>query len=92
MRRMVSRIALAVALTGAGWVVGKTQTSLPDFELVIDAPAGETDVRCVRGCELVWVERVNPNAMPIPTFSFGCRGERVQRCSSGRIGGWVRKN
>src|SRR5213592_2352183 len=29
----------------------------PDFELVVDAPAGPTTITCVRGCRLMWVER-----------------------------------
>ena len=90
MARRVVRVAVAVALIGCGWAVGKAQTR-PDFELIIDAPPGETSVRCVRGCELMWVERgVNPNAMPQSTFTFACRGERLERCSSARIGGWLK--
>ena len=29
----------------------------PDFELIVNAPAGETRIECVRGCGLLWVER-----------------------------------
>jgi hypothetical protein len=78
-------------LVGLGWAVGKAQTSQPDFELVVTAPAGETNVECRRGCELVWVERgINPNAKPQSTFTFSCSGGGAQQCSSARIGGWVK--
>ncbi|MPY90791.1 MAG: hypothetical protein GEU99_23125 [Luteitalea sp.] len=90
MGRTVLRGAAAVALIGLGWAAGKAQTPQPDFELIINAPAGQTSVECLRGCELMWVERgVNPNDTPRPTFSFGCRGASVERCSSAKIGGWI---
>lgn len=77
----------ALALIGIGWSLGKAQTVQPDFELVISAPGGQTSIQCVRGCELMWVERgPNPNSRPTATFSFGCGAER---CASGRIGGWI---
>ena len=92
MRRTLSRVAIALALVGFGWAAGKAQMPNPDFELLINAPSGDTSVECVRGCRLMWVERgVNPNDTPQPTFSFACRGGNVQRCSSARIGGWVRQ-
>jgi hypothetical protein len=91
MRRMVSRIAIVLTLVGVGWVAGRAQTTQPEFELIVDSPAGETQVTCKRGCELVWVERgVNPNAARQPTFTFKCSGAGVRRCSSAAIGGWVK--
>ena len=87
----IRRAAVAIALVGLGWAAGRAQTPGPDFEGRINAPEGETTVECVRGCELMWVERgVNPNDTQQPRFSFACRGA-VQRCSSGRIGGWVKQ-
>ena len=63
MIRASLRIAMAAALVGIGWVVGVAQTSQPDFELLINAPSGETRIECVRGCTLSWVERgLNSNA------------------------------
>jgi hypothetical protein len=79
--------ALAVILVALGWAAGSAQTSMPDFELIVDAPGGETNVRCVRGCKLAWVERgVNPRATPIDTFTYRCTADR---CSSARVGGWL---
>jgi hypothetical protein len=95
MRRTVVRVAFAVALLAAGWTAGRAQAQYPapDFEVVIQAPVGETVIECVRGCELFWVERggPRPGAAPGPTFEFGCTGASVQQCGSGRIGGWIKK-
>jgi hypothetical protein len=86
MARTRVQIAVAVIVALLGWAVGRAQSSAPAFELVVDAPAGATTIQCVRGCKLAWVERgVNPNATPIPTFTYRCDGSR---CSSGRVGGW----
>jgi hypothetical protein len=63
---------------------------IPDFELIVDAPGGETTVECRRGCDLAWVERgVNPSSRPVPTFKFACGSQ--DRCSSFRIGGWMKR-
>jgi hypothetical protein len=95
MKRTVFRVVLAVGLVTVGWIAGRAQApiSAPDFEVVIQAPVGETIVECVRGCELFWVERggPGPGAEPGPTFQFGCKGASVQQCGSGRIGGWITK-
>ena len=88
MTRIALRVILAVGLLGTGWVAAKAQSSAPIFELQIDAPVGQTQIRCVRGCRLAWVERgVNPNSSPITTFEYGCNG--AARCQSGRLGGWI---
>jgi hypothetical protein len=89
MRRTTIRIAISAALIGLGWAAGRAQPAQPDFELFVDAPAGETIVECRRGCELLWVERgVNPGARRLATFSFKCGSAADARCSSGRVGGW----
>jgi hypothetical protein len=89
MKSTVVRIAIAGSLIYFGWVAGKAQTAQPDFELVVNAPSGETTIECVRGCNLSWVERgLNPNASTAPTFKYSCAGDR---CSSGKVGGWVPK-
>jgi hypothetical protein len=40
MTRIVVRVVIAFALIGAGWTVGRPQTTVADFELTVDAPAG----------------------------------------------------
>lgn len=87
----VVRIVLAVLLVATGWVAaGTAQTANPDFEVIVNAPAGETTIECVRGCNLAWVERgVLRNYTPTPKFPFSCDGLTTTRCSSGRVGGWV---
>jgi hypothetical protein len=90
MRRSAGRCVIAAILIGLGWAVGKAHTTQPNFELIVDAPAGQTKVECRRGCELAWVERgVNPSAQRQSAFTFNCGGT-VERCSSYRIGGWVK--
>ena len=91
-RRTIVRVALAVALIGLGWSIGRAQSADPDFELVVDAPTGEVTVTCAKGCALAWVERgVNPNATPQQTFTYGCSGGTNARCGSGKVGGWLRR-
>ncbi len=85
--RSMVQIEFAVILILLGWVVGRAQTSAPAFELIVDAPGGQTTVKCVKGCGLSWVERgVNANARPMTTFTYGCT---ASHCSSGRVGGWL---
>jgi hypothetical protein len=89
MIRMTLRIALAAVLIASGWVAGMAQTSQPDFELLVNAPAGETSIECVRGCNLSWVERgLISTASAKSRFTYACTGNR---CSSGRVGGWINK-
>lgn len=91
-KRAAVEVALAAALVMAGWAAGRATTVAPDFELIVDAPGGETTVRCVKGCTLAWVERgVNPSATPTSTFKYACTGSTgsQSRCSSGRVGGWL---
>lgn len=89
MRRSIWTVALVIIAVVVGWVVGHAQGGNPDFELVVTAPGGETSVQCVRGCDLKWVERgSNPNSGLMTKFTFSCG---ASECSSGRIGGWVRR-
>ncbi len=72
-----------------GWTIGRAQSAAPDFELVVNAPGGETSIECVRGCDLKWVERgLNPNSGLMARFTFSCG---ASECSSGRVGGWLRR-
>ena len=84
-------IAIAALLVGLGWTAAKAQTYDPNFEIVVNAPVGETSIQCVRGCNLAWVERgLNPNSQPMPTFTFKCTGSAADaRCSSAKVGGWI---
>jgi hypothetical protein len=92
MARLMLQGALVLALVGAGWMAAKAQVSEPDFELIVDAPQGETRIECVRGCSLMWIERgLNPNNSPRQTFTFACKGGSVERCSSHRVGGWINR-
>ena len=90
MRTAFVRAALATVLVGIGWTARGAQ-SQPDFELVVNAPAGATSIECRRGCELLWVERgPNSSAAPQQTFDFKCSGAAAS-CSSGRVGGWIKR-
>jgi hypothetical protein len=94
MARLIVRALVVVALVSAGWVAGRAQTPSWDFEISVDAPAGETTVTCVRGCSLAWVERSVPGDPTLSagpeTFRYGCRSA-TGRCQSGRVGGWIVK-
>jgi hypothetical protein len=88
MKRGLLYAVVVFSLVGFGWVVGKAQTAMPDFELEIESPSGATSIECIRGCSLTWVQRgINPNATPTDKFSFSCT---AARCESGRLGGWIR--
>jgi hypothetical protein len=85
--RLSIHAAFALILVFAGWAIGTAQSSQPTFELLVDAPGGETVIECVRGCRLSWVERgVLANATAASKFTYSCSGSR---CSSGRVGGWL---
>jgi hypothetical protein len=85
------RIAIVAVLLAIGWMAGRAQTSAPNFELVVNAPSGETTIECVRGCELAWVERgLNLNSSPMQSFKFSCSGTSDSRCSSFKVGGWLK--
>jgi hypothetical protein len=91
MIRSSLRIAVAATLVGMGWMAAKAQTSQPNFEIVINAPEGETTIECVRGCGLAWIERgLNPNSRIMQTFKFRCGGTSDGRCSSSTVGGWIK--
>jgi hypothetical protein len=90
MLRPIRALVAASMLFGLGWMAGHAQTRQPDFEIVVNAPTGDTKIACVRGCTLHWVERGIPDTVkPGPTFSYGCTA--ANGCSSGRVGGWVER-
>ena len=88
MARKAFIAAVALALVGLGWVAGRAQVSSPDFEIVIDAPEGHTNVDCLRGCKLMWIERGTPGSRD-EHFDFSCGG--APRCRSGKVGGWIER-
>lgn len=80
---------LAFVLVGSGWAVGYAQRSEPEFMMAIDAPAGETRVECISGCEMIGARDLgNPNAGRLKVYTYGCRGRNVQRCQA-QIAGWL---
>jgi hypothetical protein len=93
MRKLRSAL-IGLVLGGSCWAIGYAQAAQrePDFEIAVSASAGRTEITCVRGCGMAWVERgINPNAAIEKTFTYGCTGSGVQTCKSGRIGGWIQK-
>ena len=86
MKRKAGVALIAMTFVLIGWVAGRAQIRNPDFEIVVNAPDGETTIDCVKGCSLMWIERGISNSAPMLHFRFSCRG--AQRCGSGRIGGW----
>jgi hypothetical protein len=91
MKGTIIRVAIALGLVIAGWSLGRAQGGQPDFVLVVDAPAGTTNIQCRRGCALAWVERGDPaTAGRQQTFTFSCGGASADaRCSSYQVGGWL---
>jgi hypothetical protein len=89
MTRVAIRTLIALALLGSGWFVGRAQTPVPEFTLVIDAPVGETRVVCAKGCTLQGArDEGNPHNKPVPKYSYQCSGPNVQRCET-RVNGWL---
>lgn len=92
---MVRRVLFALVMIGLGWGVAKAQDRpTPDFELrVVTTADGFTQIQCVSGCDLQWIERMTPSREKAKKdFSFGCFNawERLPNgCPSGRLGGWV---
>ena len=87
MKRHILRALIAAVLVITGWTIAKAQQSMPDFEIVVTSPGGETKVECRRGCKVAWFERgLNPNAATMKTFTFRCT---AAQCGSGVIGGWL---
>jgi hypothetical protein len=84
---------LITVLIGVGWIAGRAQGTGPDFVIRVDAPEGKTNIECVSGCQLAWIERMDPSSVK-PTsnaFYYGCSNASAGRCGSGRIGGWIKK-
>ena len=86
---MVKPASCGFILLGLGWAVGYAQRPAPEFMLSIDAPAGETRVECVSGCQLVGARDLgNPAAGRMKTYMYSCGGTNVDRCRA-QAAGWL---
>jgi hypothetical protein len=86
------QIFLALGLLGLGWALGYAQRAEPEFMLQIDAPAGNTSVECVSGCELIGARDLgNPRAGRMKIYEYGCSGPAVQQRCTARAAGWLLK-
>jgi len=73
MRRNALRLTIALGLIGLGWSVGHAQNAdAPDFIFSVSAPAGETKVECVRGCNLLWSVFTPTRTAAVNGFTFPC--------------------
>jgi hypothetical protein len=72
--RRAQFVLVAVLLVAVGWYAGRTtaQTRVADFEISLEAPRGELNVTCARGCE--WPA----GAERLPTTTFRCESERCR--------------
>ena len=85
------RFSFAVILLGLGWAVGYAQRPEPEFMLSIDAPAGETRIQCVSGCQLMGSRDLGvPSAGRMKTYIYSCSGPDTQRCKAVAAGWFVR--
>jgi hypothetical protein len=85
---LVKRLSCAFLLLGLGWAIGHAQRAEPEFMISIDAPAGETRIECVSGCQLTGARDLgNPNAGRANTYRYSCSGQS-QRCYA-KAGGWL---
>ena len=90
MRRRTIQTVVALALVAFGWVVGRANTPAPEFTLAIEAPAGRTTIKCVRGCTLQGGrDEGNPNNQPSENYWFECQGGSVQQCNA-TVNGWLK--
>jgi hypothetical protein len=75
MRRLVPHVVVAVLFFGVGWLAATSGLQGGVFRLSIDAPAGDTTIKC-EGCEfLSWTADGHPPERQ-PAFSFTCSGNR----------------
>lgn len=81
----------SILLVAFGFIAGHAQTSEPDFMLAINAPGGETNVKCLSGCELMGARDLgNPDAGRMVEYDFGCSGPNANVCGA-QVAGWVTK-
>jgi hypothetical protein len=79
MKRHLLLIAVAVILVAAGWLAGRAtaQARVADFEIGIEAPRGEVNLMCSRGCD--WPSTGTPGAI-----SYRCDSDRCRWTINGR--------
>jgi len=88
MKRVLVRVAVAIALVAAGWGLGRVENWGPrenySFVLTIDAPTGSTTLHC-RDCELItWTGGQRESST---LFDMTCKGPAPCRQL---VGGHVR--
>jgi len=49
--KQLAFVVFVVVSAAAAWSVGFAQARVADFEISIDAPTGETRVKCSKGCD-----------------------------------------
>lgn len=111
MIRAIARVLLVVGLVGIGWAVGHAQTAErnaalatpappersagSDFELQVFTENGKTEVRCVRGCRLMWAptgkDMLYPDFKLVGTAnSDGCLSPGWNGSTNCHILGWTK--
>ena len=89
--KIATRAFLALVLLAIGWSAGYAQRTKPEFIVAIDAPAGNTRVQCVSGCELLGARDVeSAGAGRMQTYEYGCSSAPGGRCMA-RVAGWLVK-
>src|SRR5687767_6913094 len=85
MTRAALQLVLAVVLVIIGWSAGQAQGKALYFDLSIDAPVGETTIRCTRGCEFFVLKQGQPTASS--QFTLACQGDAGPKGCSGGVAG-----
>jgi hypothetical protein len=86
---IVRKLVGSLVLVAGGFMAGHAMTPEPQFMLAVDAPAGETRVRCIAGCELLGARDLgNQNAGRMDEYNYTCGGESAERCQA-RVAGWL---
>lgn len=98
MQRNVLHLILALGLLGFGWSVGHAQnTDGPDFAFVVKAPAGETMVECVKGCNLLLSIFTPSRSAAGKSFKYTCKatdgdGKPSPLCGAREFNGYLVKS
>jgi hypothetical protein len=74
MRRLVSPVVVAVLFFSVGWLIGHAGPGAPNggfFRLSIEAPTGDSTIKC-EGCQfLTWTADGHAGARQ-PAFNYTC--------------------